>query len=160
MSDWAQNVAMVEPPRGMYPGRTDDRGRLKLPVGFANFFGALREKPLFVTSLDRRIASAYPLSIWREREKALSEYKDDPELARKLEFNAADLGSECEMDGQGRILLSPELRRALGIENASVRVVFKRGRMDIYSEAVYEEMRQSAAVASPERSKAEAAGLI
>lgn len=160
MSDWAQNLAIVEPPRGMYPARTDDRGRLKLPVGFANFFNALRDKTLFVTSLDRRIASAYPLPVWREKEKALSEYREDPELAQRLEFNAADLGAESQMDSQGRILLSPELRRALGIENASVKVVFKRGRMDIMSEAVYEEMRQTAVVTSVERSKAEAAGLI
>jgi MraZ protein len=151
---------MVEPPRGMYPGRIDDKGRLKLGVGFTDFLRALREKKLFVTSLDRRIASIYPFAIWRAKEKMLAEYQEDPDLARRLEFNAADLGSECEMDSQGRILFSPELRRELEIENAPVKVVAKNGRFDVMSEAVYEEYRQASKVTTAERNKAEAARLI
>ena len=38
MSELLQQLAMVEPPRGMYPARVDDKGRLKLPVGFQDFF--------------------------------------------------------------------------------------------------------------------------
>ena len=44
-----------EPPNGMYPARVDDKGRLKLPVGFQEYISGLPEKKLFVTSLDRRI---------------------------------------------------------------------------------------------------------
>jgi DNA-binding transcriptional regulator/RsmH inhibitor MraZ len=64
------------------------------------------------------------------------------------------------MDGQGRILFSPELRRELGIEGASVKMVCKRGRFDVMSEAVYEEYRQASTVTTGERNKAEAARLI
>ena len=49
-------------------------------------------------------------------------------------FNAADLGAETEMDGQGRILFSPELRRELGIENSTVRLFAYRGRIEVLSE--------------------------
>ena len=41
-------------PRGMYPGRLDDSGRVKLPAKFQQYLAALPEKTLFVTSLDRR----------------------------------------------------------------------------------------------------------
>jgi MraZ protein len=151
---------MVEPPRGMYPGRLDEKGRVKLPTAFQQFFAALREKTLFVTSMDRRIAQIYTLQRWREAEKFFSEYREDPELARKVAFNAADLGAETEMDGQGRILFSPELRRELGIEGQPVRIFAYRGRLEVLSEKIYEERRREAAqISTSDIDKLERAGL-
>jgi len=46
----------------MYPARVDDKGRLKLPVGFQQYFAGLQEKKLFVTSLDRRIGQIYSIA--------------------------------------------------------------------------------------------------
>jgi MraZ protein len=156
----AQQQLMVEPPRGMYPSRLDDKGRLKLPAAFQQYFSALREKKLYVTSLDRRTAQVYPMEVWRGNEKFFENYRDDVRLARKLAFNAADLGAESEMDGQGRILFSPELRRELGIENQSVRLFAYRGRIEILTEAIYEERKREAQETGPDDvSKLEAAGL-
>jgi MraZ protein len=145
LSELLQQLAMVEPPRGMYPARVDDKGRLKLPVGFQDFFRALREKRLFVTSMDRKIALIYPIAIWRENEKFFENYRDDPKKARSAAFNANELGSEAEMDSQGRILLSPELRREVGIEDQAVRIYSHKGKIEILSEKVYQERKQEAA---------------
>lgn len=151
---------MVEPPRGMYPARLDDKGRVKLPAAFQQFFAALREKKLFVTSLDRRIAQIYPMAVWRKNEKFFDAYRDDPRIARNVAFNAADLGSESEMDAQGRVLFSPELRRELGIENQPVRLFAYRGRIEVLSEQLYEERKREAAqTAADDVAKLEAAGL-
>jgi len=150
----------VEPPRGMYPGRLDDKGRVKMPAAFQQFFAALREKKLFVTSLDRRIAQIYPMAVWRLNEKFFDTYRDDPAIARKVAFNAADLGAESEMDGQGRILFPPELRRELEIENQPVRLFAYRGRIEVLSEEIYEERKREAAqTAAEDVTKLEAAGL-
>ena len=160
MGDWTQQLLMVEPPRGMYPGRLDEKGRVKLPVAFQQYFAALREKKLFVTSLDRRIAQIYPMAVWRENEKFFDSYRENPRIARNVAFNAADLGAETEMDGQGRILFSPELRRELKIENAPVRLYAYRGRIEVLSEAIYEERkRQAAETAQADLETLEAAGL-
>jgi DNA-binding transcriptional regulator/RsmH inhibitor MraZ len=118
---------------------------LKLPVGFQDFFRALREKRLFVTSMDRKIALIYPIAIWRENEKFFENYRDDPKKARSAAFNANELGSEAEMDSQGRILLSPELRREVGIEDQAVRIYSHKGKIEILSEKVYQERKQEAA---------------
>ncbi len=151
---------MVEPPRGMYPGRLDEKGRLKLPTSFQQYFMALRDKKLFVTSLDRRTAQIYPMEGWRQTEKFFESYREDPRAARNIAFNAADLGSEAEMDNQGRILFSPELRRELGIENQPVHLYAYRGRIDVLSESIYEERRKEAATtAADDLTKLEAAGL-
>jgi len=135
---------MIEPPRGMYPSRVDDKGRLKLPATFAQYFGAIREKTLYVTSLDRRIAQLYPMEVWRHNEKVLEEFEDRA-VANRVAFNAADLGSECEVDSQGRVLLSPELRRELGIENAAVKLFGTQGHVEVLSEQMYEERKADAA---------------
>ena len=156
----AQQLAMVEPPRGMYPSRLDDKGRLKLPAAFQQYFSALREKKLYVTSLDRRTAQIYPMEVWRGNEKFFESYREDVRLARQISFNAADLGSESEMDAQGRILFSPELRRELGIENQPVRLFAYRGRIEILTEAIYEERKREAAqIAADDVGRLEAAGL-
>lgn len=144
----------------MYPGRLDDKGRVKLPTAFQQYFAALREKTLFVTSLDRRIAQIYPIGVWRSNEEFFEKYHDDPRAARNVAFNAADLGAEAEMDGQGRVLFSPELRRELGIENAPVRLFAHKGRIEVLSEAIYEERkRQASQTAQEDLTKLEAAGL-
>src|SRR5689334_19058985 len=106
----------------MYPTKLDDKGRGKMPVQFQEYLGALPEKKLFVTSLDRRIAQIYPMAVWRQNEKFFEDFTEDPESAQRVAFNAADLGAEAEMDGQGRILFPAELRRELGLENQTIRI--------------------------------------
>jgi len=160
MDQVVQQLPMVEPPRGMYSARLDDRGRIKLPADFQHFFGALREKKLFVTSLDRRIAQIYPMAVWRENEAFFETYRDDPRISRNVAFNAADLGGESEMDSQGRIVFPPELRRELGIENQPVRIYSSRGRIEVLSDQIYEERKREATALSPDDvTKLEAAGL-
>jgi DNA-binding transcriptional regulator/RsmH inhibitor MraZ len=100
------------------------------------------------------------MPVWRQNEKFFDTYRDDPRVARHVAFNAADLGSEAEMDGQGRILFSPELRRELGIENQAVRLFAYRGRIEVLSERIYEERKREAAeTAADDVAKLEAAGL-
>jgi MraZ protein len=145
----SQGALPAESPRGMYPARLDDKGRLKLPVEFQRYLGSLPEKRLFVTSLDRRIATIYPISAWKENEKLFESYTEEPAVAERVAFNAADLGSEGEMDGQGRIQFSTELRRELQIENQPVRLQAYRGSIQVLSEAIYQ-ARKADASKSPE----------
>ena len=161
VDNWTQELLMVEPPRGMYPSRLDDKGRAKMPAAFQQFFAALRDKKLFVTSLDRRIAQIYPMAVWRQNEKFFESYRDNPGLARKVAFNAADLGAEAEMDSQGRILFSQELRTELKLENEPVRLFAYRGRIEVLSNDVYLERKREASEMTPDEvSKLEAAGLV
>jgi MraZ protein len=160
MADF-QELLMVEPPRGMYPARLDDKGRLKLPADFQQFFAALREKKLFVTSLDERTAQVYPMAVWRQNEKFFETYRDDPRSSRRLAFRVADLGAESEMDAQGRILFPPELRRKLGIENQPVRIHAYRGRINVMSEQVYEQQKQDTGqLTEDDLARMETAGLV
>jgi MraZ protein len=134
----------------MYPCRLDDKGRLKLPAEFQHFLHVLPEKKLFVTSLDRRIAQIYPMTAWRENEKFFENYRDNPQVAHDVAFNANDLGADAEMDSQGRVLFNTSLRKELDLQNQELHLYAYRGHIKVLTEAIYQERRQRASKASTE----------
>ncbi len=145
----------------MYPARVDDKGRLKLPVGFQQYFASLPEKKLFVTSLDRRIGNVYLNSVWRKNQQFFNENRGLAAESKRIAFNAQDLGADSEMDAQGRILLPPEMRRELGIENQSVRLFAYKGHIQILSETIYaEQKRLATASAESDLETLDGAGLL
>lgn len=132
----------------MYPARLDEKGRLKLPVEFQKYLAGLPEKKLFATSTDRRMATVYPIGIWRENEKLLANFRENPKASKRLWFTINELGSETEMDGQGRVQISPELRRDLGIENQPVKVLVVNGAIQVMSDEMFKAQRVEAAQSS------------
>jgi transcriptional regulator MraZ len=134
----------------MFDCRLDDKGRLKLPAEFQHFLSAMPEKNLFVTSLDRRIAQIYPIAAWRENEKFFENYRENPQVAQDVAFNANDLGADAEMDSQGRVLFNTALRSQLDLEGQPLHLYAYRGHVRVLTHATYEERRQRAAKAAPE----------
>lgn len=132
----------VEPPRGIYPARVDEKGRLKLPVNFQQFLTGLGEQKVFITSLDVRTARIYPTSVWKENERLLADTTDDPEAAEDIAFMANDLGADSELDAQGRVLLPTELRRLLSLESQPVWLECYQGGINVYNKDVYEERQK------------------
>src|SRR6185295_11096435 len=148
--DQSRDLQPVEPPRGMYDCRLDDKGRLKLPTAFQTFINSLTEKKLFVTSLDRRIAQIYPMPVWRENEKFFESFRENPQVAQDVAFNANDLGADAEMDTQGRVLFNTALREQLDLENQPLHMYAYRGHVKVLTHAIYEERRQRASKAATE----------
>ena len=144
------NASPVELPRGRYPGRLDDKGRLKLPAAFAQFFNSLPERKLYLTSLDRRTGQIYPIAEWRTNEKFFDAFQDNPEAAQNIAFNAADLGADVEMDAQGRITVHPDLRRELRMEGQELHLIAYKGHVQVLTEERYQEQKRQAAVNTPE----------
>ena len=141
----------VEMPRVIAKARIDDKGRIKLAADYLHFFEALPEQKVFVTSLDRRIAEIYPISTWREMERFLAEKEHMPE-ARRAANNAALLGGECDVDGQGRVNINSELRRVLGLDGQELHIQpYKRNRIRILSENAYAAMMAELEGADPEK---------
>jgi len=126
----------------MYPCKPDDRSRLKLPADWVKYFGELKEEKLFVTSLDRRIAQIYPMSVWRENEKLLDEFLEDPEASETVLFNAMDLGGTVEIDSQGRIVFPQKLREALNMEGQALQLYASRGHIEVLTETEYNARRE------------------
>jgi MraZ protein len=143
VEDNVKSVA-VEHPRGIYSGRIDEKGRLKLPADFQQYLTSLGETKVFATSFDERIGRLYPISAWKETETLLRNSAEDSEEAEVLAFTANDLGGDAEMDSQGRLMIPSELRKALKIENAPVHLEHFKGHIRFYSDEVYQERKDRA----------------
>jgi len=141
----------VEPPRGIFPARVDEKGRIKLPSAFREYIASFGEKKVFVTSLDVLTARIYPSSIWKDNQIFFEEFTEDPDAAEDVAFIANDNGADGDMDEQGRVLIPQELRRQLGIENQPVWVDCYKGSINIYSKDIYEGRRQRALEGLPDK---------
>ena len=128
----------VKPPRSVHDATMDDRGRVKVPSAFKEYLEQFPDKTLYVTSLDRRIAQVYPMVYWEQIEKFLENFPGDPAVAERLAFNGADLGTETEMDSQGRVLFSPKLRRELDLENKPVHLFNLFNHIEVMNDTLYE----------------------
>ena len=135
---------LVEAPRGTLSGRVDEKGRLKLPAAIAQYFGALGEQKVFITTLNTSTALIYPISVWRETENMLSEPGEDADLRADVAFVANHYGEDAEIDGQGRVLLPTTLRRELELEKDDVHLLCFRDRVEVIGSKVYGERLQTA----------------
>jgi MraZ protein len=113
--------------KGTYHHRIDGKGRLPIPAVFRRAL----EGGVVVTLLDQCLA-VYPPSEWSRLESQLAALpafnKQAKALTRLLTSRAAD----CEIDVQGRILLPPALRQAVGLARDAV-VVGVLNRFEVWS---------------------------
>ena len=128
----------------MFNGRLDDKGRVKVSAQMQRFLESLPEKKFFVTSLDRRTAAIYPIASWRATEQFFENFTENPQLAEDVHFTATTLGSEVEMDGQGRILFNSDLRRVVKLEGNELHLYWYLGHVEVLTDEIYKEREQSA----------------
>ena len=127
----------------MFTARVDEKGRLKLPVDLQEYVKKYGSEQTFITTLDLRMGSIYPISVWRENLKLLDSIQDDhEESAAQLAFLAREMGGDASLDGQGRVLLPQTMRTELKLEDTTVRLDVYKDVIRVYSEGVYEEERQ------------------
>lgn len=116
---------------GAHRVRVDEKGRLAIPAGFRK---QLPEGSFLSVGLDRVLA-IYPPEVWDALAQQLRSPLQGPDQ-RALARTLYSLSNSFEPDGQGRITLSPESRRAAGIEASSTAVVIGSGsRVEIWPEA-------------------------
>jgi MraZ protein len=134
----------IDPPLGFLTARVDEKGRLKLPVDLRVYLASFGSKRVFVTSLDNRTVRIYPVPVWLDNLKSLKEFKKDPKAAADVVFVANANGATSDMDDQGRVLVPQDLRRKLGIENATVWLDCFKNRVNVFGKDVFEQRHQSA----------------
>lgn len=131
----------VDPPRGLWGAKVDDKGRLKLPANFAQYLTALQAEKVFITSMDESTGKIYTIPVWNENVKLLESGSGEQRAwGKQLLFRANHNGADAELDQQGRLLLPSEMRRKLGFENAQVYLEAYDGLFNIYSQKVHDEM--------------------
>jgi len=98
--------------RGNLPARIDDKGRLKVPSAFRLFIEERYGTDLFVTSVSGESVGVYPMPVWAEIERKLSEVPSTLPARLKF-FNRVNyFGQVAELDKQGRVVIPPRLRES------------------------------------------------
>jgi len=110
--------------RGSEIATVDAKGRMKIPARYRTYLESEYGISFYVTSIDGAYARIYPLAVWEENEKRLSEMSTLSKPVNDFFDVTCYYGKEVEMDAQGRILLPAELRRDASI-NGEVKVLGK-----------------------------------
>ena len=131
--------AAVDAPLGTLSGRVDEKGRLKLPAGVAQYLESRGERRVFVTTLNISTALIYPISVWRETERVLQEHGEDADVRADVAFIANHYGEDTEVDAQGRVLMPTTLRRELELEKDDVHLLWYKQRIEVFGSRMYEQ---------------------
>ncbi len=115
---------------GAHRVRVDEKGRLAIPAAFRKQL----PEGSYVSVGQDRVLAIYPPDLWEALANELRNPLQGPDQ-RALARTLYSLSDSFEPDGQGRITLSAEARRAAGIDVASKAVVIGSGsRVEIWPE--------------------------
>ena len=93
--------------------KLDERGRLKLPAEFKTFTERKYGKgfnAFYITSMDGESAEIYPMPVWLERQKKLTDLPQSSRARQILLGRYTLYGDRADMDPQGRMQIPEELR--------------------------------------------------
>lgn len=102
--------------RGNYTARVDEKGRLKIPTAFRRYIeDKYTIQEVYVTSLTGDCVRIYPLPEWESIEQRLALLPSMDPARRKFLDRTNYYGQQATLDGQGRVLVHPLLRKASGV---------------------------------------------
>ncbi len=101
--------------RGSASARIDDKGRLKVPTNFRTAIQDQHGIDLFVTSLSGDSVRIYPMAVWLEIERRLSQMPSAHPARQKFLDRVNYYGQLAELDTQGRVVVPALLRESAAI---------------------------------------------
>ncbi len=108
--------------RGFNPINIDEKGRLAIPTRYRAELRECCDHQLVLTVSPDKCLFLYPLPEWEEIERKLSKLSSLDKRAKRLQRLLIGHATECELDAQGRFLISEPLRQFAGLEKRVVLV--------------------------------------
>ena len=137
----------------------DAKGRVSIPARFREYLNATYGDQLILLDMDGCIF-AYPLEEWRRRfSERFRELPTHRESTRRFVRQMYGRATPCEIDRQGRILLTARLREGAGIEKEAV-IVGLENKFEIWGRERWERMMEEEAVAPDGPTEDSGEGLI
>ena len=129
--------------RGVSSINLDVKGRLAIPTRYRTELQECCERQLIVTlAVDEKGSGEngclwlYPLPEWELLEQKINKLPTLNKMAGKLRRFVIGYASECEMDGQGRLLLPEKLRHFAGMEKHVV-LLGQLNKFEIWNEGIW-----------------------
>jgi MraZ protein len=128
--------------RGIAALSLDAKGRMAIPSRYRERLLADGAEQLILT-LDHRgqCLLLYPLPVWEAIERELIEAPNLLAVVDQLKHTLIGHATECEPDGQGRILLPSMLRELVGIDR-QVALVGLGNKFELWDETAWSERRK------------------
>jgi len=101
--------------RGNYTARIDAKGRLKVPTTFRRHIQETHGAEVYVTSLTGESVRIYPLAEWESIEQRLALLPSMDTARRRFLDRTNYYGQQAAIDGQGRVLIHPLLRKSASV---------------------------------------------
>ena len=131
--------------RGVSSINLDAKGRLAIPTRYRAELQESCECQMIVTVAlnDKCVGEKgclwlYPLPEWEKLEQTVSKLPTLNKVAGRLRRFLIGNATECEMDGQGRLLLSEKLRNFSGMEKRIV-LVGQLNKFEIWNESSWKD---------------------
>jgi MraZ protein len=123
--------------RGIFHNHLDEKGRLNIPAKLREQIKTDHETPLVLTLGLDQCLFLYPMDAWKKIEDqlfSLSSLNPDVRQFQRMILGNSD---EVELDQQGRIIISPVLRKAAGLSKNIV-IAGMLQRIEIWDKEKYE----------------------
>lgn len=128
--------------RGATKVTVDDKGRVVMPTRYRAQIAERCAGRLIVTADPDQCLRIYPLPDWEPIEQQLLALPSfDPEVRRKQRLMVG-YATEVELDGHGRVALTPELREYAHLSRAAMLIGQGKG-FELWDEARWMEQRES-----------------
>ena len=106
--------------RGINDLNLDAKGRLSVPARYREYIQQSCGGSLVVTADKDRCLLIYPLPEWEHIEQRLMRLSNIDKQVRRLQRLLLGHATECEIDGQYRVLLPPPLRQFACLDKHTV----------------------------------------
>jgi MraZ protein len=125
----------------MYRGAThlnlDEKGRFSMPARYREEILASCDGRLVITVDTAHCLMVYPYPQWEKIEAALMSHPNMDKQVRRLQRLLVGYAAECDMSAQGRILVSPSLRKFAGLDK-QVTLVGQGNKFELWDAARWE----------------------
>jgi MraZ protein len=126
--------------RGAAKVTLDDKGRMVLPTRFRQSAIERGEGKLVMTVDRDQCLLIYPLPDWEQIERKLMSLPTLHERSRRLQRLMVGHATEFELDTQGRLLVTPELREFAGLGRHAM-LIGQGNRIELWDETRWNERR-------------------
>ncbi|WP_126453496.1 division/cell wall cluster transcriptional repressor MraZ [Sulfuriflexus mobilis] len=126
--------------RGVNNITLDAKGRMAMPTRYRERLQERCEGQLVITVDRDHCLLLYPLPEWEEIERKLVRLPSLNKQARRLQRLLIGHATECQLDGNGRVLLPPPLREFASLNRQAV-LIGQGNKFELWDEQVWTERR-------------------
>ena len=128
--------------RGASKVSLDAKGRVAIPTRYRERLLTRCEGNLILTVDKDHCLLLYPLPDWEELERKLVRLPSMNKVARRIVRIMVGYATEVEMDGNGRILISKELREFASLDRQGI-FIGQGNKFELWDEPTWNEKRDA-----------------